>query len=149
MEETVRIIHKYIPKIHPPIYDFILDNPFEKKEEIIETLRFIQRIPQPFFLQIFSLVFFPGTELYEMGVKEGLIGDPIKDIIRKQYNLREINYLNILFSLLGHGVPKWITAILLNGLVIKILDNKLFNGFYKIGYKLYRKIFLVLRKRKG
>ncbi|MBU1625804.1 B12-binding domain-containing radical SAM protein [bacterium] len=149
MKETTRIVHKYIPKIHPPIYDFILDNPYEKKEEIIETLRFIQGITQPFFLQIFSIVFFPGTKLYEMAVKDKLIKDPIKDIIHKQYNLREINYLNILFSFLGHGYPKWLTGFLLNPIMIKILDNNIFNSLYRLTYMLYRKIFLILRKVGG
>jgi len=148
MKEATRIIHKYIPRIHPPIYDFILDNPYEEKKEIIETLRFIQGIPKPFFLQIFSLVFFPGTKLYEVAMRDDLIKDPMKDIVQKQYNLREINYINILFSLLGHGFPKWLTALLLNPFVVMIMDNKIFNRIYRFNYRLYRRIFLVLSKRR-
>ena len=148
MKETTEIVHSYIPLIHPPIYDFILDNPYETKNEVIETLKFIHGIPQPFFLQIFSLVFFPGTKLYEMGVKDNFIKDHVSDVIRKQYNLRKINYLNIMFSILGHGFPKWMTAILLNALVIKILDNKIFNHLYRFVYFLYRKVFLGLKNIK-
>jgi anaerobic magnesium-protoporphyrin IX monomethyl ester cyclase len=149
IDNAVRTIHKFIPRIHPPIYDFILDNPYETKEEVIETLKFIQQMPQPFFLQIFSLVFFPGTKLYEMAVKDNLIKDSIKDIIHKQYNLRNINYLNILFSALGHGAPKFLTGLLLTKPMIKILDKGLFNHFYKVCYSIYRKMFLFLQKRRS
>lgn len=147
LEKAVMTIHKYIPAIHPPIYDFILDNPYETKDEIIETLEFIQRIPQPFFLQIFSLVFFPGTKLYDMAIKDRIIKDPFKDIIHKQYNLRNINYLNILFSFLGHGAPKTLTNLLLKKPAIKVLDNRFFNYLYGFCYNFYRKIFLLTKKK--
>ena len=42
------------------IYDFILDNPYETNEDIVETLEFILKIPRPFHLQLFSLIFFPA-----------------------------------------------------------------------------------------
>ena len=47
-------------------YDIITDNPFENDDDRLETIDTFIRTPKPFFAQFFSLVFFKGTELYEM-----------------------------------------------------------------------------------
>lgn len=55
------------------VYDVILDNPlanFEDKEALID---FLLTLPRPFNLFLYSLTIFPGTELCEMLLREGLI----------------------------------------------------------------------------
>ena len=47
-------------------YDVILDNPFEEEEDVIHTLRVLQQVPKPFQLQLFTLTFYKGTEIYRM-----------------------------------------------------------------------------------
>jgi radical SAM superfamily enzyme YgiQ (UPF0313 family) len=47
-------------------YDVILDNPFEKEEDVISTLNVLKQIPKPFQLQLFTLTFYKGTDLYGM-----------------------------------------------------------------------------------
>jgi radical SAM superfamily enzyme YgiQ (UPF0313 family) len=47
-------------------YDVILDNPFEEQEDVIETLKVLQKVPKPFQLQLFTLTFYKGTDIYRM-----------------------------------------------------------------------------------
>src|SRR5664279_1544081 len=54
-------------------YYFIIGNPFENKDDVLETIRLILRLPAPFFIQPFNLVFFPGSVLYERAVAAGFI----------------------------------------------------------------------------
>ena len=47
-------------------YDVILDNPFDEEEDKINTLRVLQKIRKPFQLQLFTLTFYKGTEIYDL-----------------------------------------------------------------------------------
>jgi radical SAM superfamily enzyme YgiQ (UPF0313 family) len=61
---------------HPHVvraYYFIIGNPFEEKEDLLETIRFVRKLPVPFFVQVFNLIFFPGSSLYDRGIEAGLI----------------------------------------------------------------------------
>ncbi len=106
------------------IYDFILDNPYETKEDIAETLQFILKIPRPFHLQLFSLIFFPGTELYNIAKKDGIITDEGKEVYRKQFQFMQTRYLNLIFYLFNYGVPNSLIKPLLNKYMIGIFDRQ-------------------------
>ncbi len=72
-------------------YDVILDNPFEEEEDVIDTLRVLQQVPKPFQLQLFTLTFYKGTEIYKMMQKKtGPEGEPG---IQNYFNYRP-TYLN-------------------------------------------------------
>ena len=51
-------------------YDVIVDNPFEKDDDRIETVKVLMQVPRPFMPRIFSLIFYPGTELFENAKKQ-------------------------------------------------------------------------------
>jgi len=53
-----------------PNYDVILDNPFETKEEELLTVKTLTRIPKPYFLQMFTLVFYHQTRIREKALRE-------------------------------------------------------------------------------
>jgi radical SAM superfamily enzyme YgiQ (UPF0313 family) len=54
-------------------YDFIFDNPFETPKETLETLRMMKKLPEPKSFNLFSLKFFPNTEITQMALEQGLI----------------------------------------------------------------------------
>lgn len=68
--EQARIFHKYGVGIR---YDFILDNPFESFEESLESIYLMLELPQPFSVNLFSLKFFPNTEITKMTLDAGII----------------------------------------------------------------------------
>ena len=47
----------------PVCFEIITDNPFENKDHIYETIDFLDRIPGPFTISLFSLCLMPGTSL--------------------------------------------------------------------------------------
>ena len=54
-------------------YYFIIGNPFEEEQDLLETIRLLLRLPSPYFVQVFNLIFFPGSELFRRAVEAGLI----------------------------------------------------------------------------
>ncbi len=61
---------------HPQVvraYYFIIGNPFEERDDVLETIHLILQLPSPFFVQVFNLIFFPGSTLYERGIAAGFI----------------------------------------------------------------------------
>lgn len=54
--------------------DFIIDNPYETKEDILQTYRYISKLPTGRLrLNLFRLTFFPGTPLYKRALSDGYI----------------------------------------------------------------------------
>lgn len=52
-------------KMIPPSYDIIIDNPIEKKEDLVDSIRFLYQLKRPYTLTIFSLRVFPKTRLWD------------------------------------------------------------------------------------
>lgn len=55
------------------LVDFIVDNPYETREDIIQTYRYMLQLPSGIKINIFFLAFFPGTPLYDRALADGLI----------------------------------------------------------------------------
>tara|TARA_B100000315_G_C14555623_1_gene577975 strand:+ start:103 stop:1305 length:1203 start_codon:yes stop_codon:yes gene_type:complete len=68
--KQIKIFQKYNISIK---YDFIFDNPFETREEFLETIALIRKLPKPLLINMFSLKFFPNTEITKMALERGLI----------------------------------------------------------------------------
>ncbi len=65
------------------LVDFIIDNPYETQEDIIQTYNFILDLPRHARINIFFLAFFPGTPIYNRALKDGII---------KPYNEKEFRF---------------------------------------------------------
>lgn len=72
-----KIVNKFIEKrqLQYINYDVITDNPWETVEDQRKTLDLVLSLPQPFWINSFSLTFYPGTELYQRALSEGIIKD--------------------------------------------------------------------------
>ncbi len=67
-------------------YDFILDNPYETREDLARTLELMLSLPRPHNFEIFSLSYFPGTRITERALKDGKISrDQVEDRSQKTY----------------------------------------------------------------
>ncbi len=146
--DATRIINKYKDRMLKPGYDIILDNPYETEDDIIETLELLLEIPRPYRLEIYSLTFFPGTELYEKAKKDGIIKDDQGDIYRKSYYARGINYLNILFTLFNYNIPKPLLKILINKKVVNLFHRKSLNWLYRFLFSVFKGLKGSLRTMK-
>jgi len=139
VKNAVKIINKFSKKLEVPQYDIIIDNPWESDKDLIKTLMFLSELEIPYELSIFSLTFYPGTELYRLAKKDGIIKNDRRDIYDKHYHKCGKKYLNKLFFLLneytsGGGKISPATMRLLTSDKIKELKlNWLFYFLLKIG----------------
>lgn len=54
-------------------YDIIFNNPYEKIEDIKESIKLAMKLPQPFLIQGYNIIFYPGTDITEKALKDGFI----------------------------------------------------------------------------
>ena len=99
------IINGFKNKVMPH-YDIILDNPWESDRDLTETLMFLASLPVPYFISTFSLTFYPGTELYEIAMKDRLLAEKIAKHEPKFFYGCEDTFLNRVFFLLNEHVSR-------------------------------------------
>jgi len=58
-----------------PFYDIIVDNPFETEEDKKLSLDLILKLPRPFHLHVFSLIYFPNTILTKKALASKVISE--------------------------------------------------------------------------
>ena len=108
--KTVRTISNYIERIEV-VHDFIINNPYEDKEDILATIELIKKIPPPFILHVHYLKFFKGSSLYEKACKDGIIdknySETQLDFHKPRYYLKNGNiYFNLLIALMNGRCTK-------------------------------------------
>ena len=150
IEKVTKLVNEFKDKIKYIKYDIILDNPWETDEDLVETLMLLSEFPPPFHLSIFSLTFYPGTELYEMAKRDCIIKNELEDVYRKYYHGCKNTYMNKLFYLLGEYVdrgdrlsPKTV-ALLTNRALRQLKMGWILYALFKSWSKIKRiKIFLL------
>jgi anaerobic magnesium-protoporphyrin IX monomethyl ester cyclase len=55
------------------IYFIIIANPYETSSDLLDTVELLARLPYGSNIQVFNLIFFPGSAIYERAVKDDLI----------------------------------------------------------------------------
>lgn len=109
--EACRTINKF--KNLEVVYDFILDNPWETEEEAIQTLNLILEIPHPFKLSLFSLTFYPNTDIHLKAIEDGIVKEN-DDTIGKHYYSIKNTYLNLVYYICDiRWIPKRLKLFLL------------------------------------
>lgn len=91
-------------------YDIISDNPFETKEDLIDTIRLLLQFPHPFRLHLLTLTFFPRYPITRSAIEKGLIQGPNADVsadewlmIYKEERPKEIQSLYLLIAATQHA----------------------------------------------
>ena len=55
------------------VYDLIFNNPYETRDDIIKTIHLLLKLPRPFFIQGYNIIFFPGTDITHLAIRDGFI----------------------------------------------------------------------------
>ena len=79
--KQAEIFHKHGVSVR---YDFILDNQFESFEESLESIYLMLELPQPYSLNLFSLKYFPNTEITQMAIDKGIVSESDLDDKQKE-----------------------------------------------------------------
>ena len=65
LRRAAETLSKFRGKMVAPAFEMIVDNPYESNKDLYQTIEFLDDIPGPFTVSIFSLQFMPGTALTE------------------------------------------------------------------------------------
>jgi len=139
VENAVVMVNDYKDKVKA-YYDIILDSPWDTDQDAIETLMFLSKLPTPYKLNLFSLLFYPGTDLYRKAKKDGIVKDDVNDIYRKHYHGCRPTYLNDLHFLLNDYVS---IDVGISPRIMSLLVNKKMRQL-KISWILYKILKMLL-----
>lgn len=135
MLDAMRLINRYRDRLKPPLYDFILDAPFETDEDRRQTLLLISRIPKPFRLQPFTLVLYPGTLLHARVAGSG----DTADCYRKSYTDRVPGYHTLLLLLARNGrFPGPLLRLLASRAACALLGARCLRPVYALIFRVAR-----------
>ncbi|MBL7178657.1 MAG: radical SAM protein [Pseudomonadota bacterium] len=73
------------------LLDFIIDNPYETPDDIIQTYKYILDLPLHVRINIFFLAFFPGTPIYDRALKDRII-EPFNEKAFRFYTRSHVRY---------------------------------------------------------
>ena len=144
---AVKMVNEYKDQLKAS-YDVILDSPWDTDEDLTETLMFFSKLPTPLQLTMYSMVFYPGTDVYKKAKKEGLIKDDLNDVYRKYFLGISNTHLNKLFILLrdyasvGIGISPIIMFILTHKMTKKLYLHKFLRNILRVSFPLFRYIGL-------
>ncbi|MFH1637023.1 MAG: radical SAM protein, partial [Candidatus Woesearchaeota archaeon] len=111
--KAAKILNKFKGKL-AVMYDMITTNPYEEKEDVLDSISICIEIPKPYFLSVNNLVFFLGTPLYEQAIKDGIIKNKEDSAFDLNYwdrwkhiKLKKKNaYLNLVLNLMRGPVTE-------------------------------------------
>jgi len=129
IERAVNLVWKYRRAVKRLKLDIITDNPWESEEDVIESIRLLNRLPKHYVLAVFSLTLFPGTPLYLKARHENLLQDGEWVPYRRHfYNVNENHRLNKILYLFKRPV---VYRRMIDKMVSVYKDAKAFNRLYR------------------
>lgn len=136
---AIRNLESVKPKMWEPrhtSYHFIVDNPYESSSDKIATLKFVlDYIPDRTSPTFFSLLPFPGTEIYDTLYRDGLLTNETTQVILKDVNRLEAGFIKYWLYCYYHGVPTSILRSLLKPRLVEFMDGERWGWMWTIIYK--------------
>jgi len=108
--ETIYKLH--VRKI-TPIIDVMLNNPYEKKPDLVETIKTLSLLPKPFILELYGFTFYPGLEITSKAIDDNIIQD--YDKAKNQSDIERDNikgFLNNIIYITPHFPRRFILYLI-------------------------------------
>ena len=139
VSKTRDILHQIEPyqKTHSLdfLLDFIIDNPYETRDDIIQTYKYFLDLSLHVRINIFFLSFFPGTPIYDRALKDGII-EPFSEKTFRFYTRGRIryqkNYETFLILLFRFLRRQLILQRYMPSFVFRVLGSSLVRGIASI-----------------
>jgi hypothetical protein len=93
-------------------------------EDKLHTLRLISQLPKPYRLQVFSVIYYPGTSLHTIAERDGLVNDEKAEIYDRMFFERHDSYTNTLLFLARSGrFPHPLLKALIDERVVDVMTS--------------------------
>jgi radical SAM superfamily enzyme YgiQ (UPF0313 family) len=141
--KSAEVITKFADRTAPPQYDVIYDLAYETMDDKLATLRLISDLPKPYRLQVFSVIYYPGTSLHTIAARDGLVNDEKAEIYDRMFFERHDSYTNTLLFLARSGkFPHSLLKALIDERVVKLATS----DYMAPAGELAKRTFTVLRR---
>jgi anaerobic magnesium-protoporphyrin IX monomethyl ester cyclase len=141
--KSAEVITKYADRTAPPQYDVIYDLAYETIDDKLATLQLISDLPKPYRLQVFSVIYYPGTSLHTIAARDGLVNDEKAEIYDRMFFERHDSYTNTVLFLARSGkFPHPLLKVLIDERVVKLATS----DYMAPAGELAKRTFSVLRK---
>jgi radical SAM superfamily enzyme YgiQ (UPF0313 family) len=105
VEHAAEVISEFKDYQINPVYDMIVDNPVETRQDVIDSLELVYRMARPFTLNLFSLRIIPNTVLEQQMHENGID----LEMINGNYMALRPTWANALtYLLLWYKPPRWL-----------------------------------------
>jgi radical SAM superfamily enzyme YgiQ (UPF0313 family) len=122
--KSAEVITQFTDRTAPPQYDVIYDLAYETMEDKLHTLRLISQLPKPYRLQVFSVIYYPGTSLHTIAERDGLVNDEKAEIYDRMFFERHDSYTNTLLFLARSGrFPHPLLKALIDERVVDVMTS--------------------------
>jgi anaerobic magnesium-protoporphyrin IX monomethyl ester cyclase len=139
--EAAKIINSYKDRLFP-YYDFIVENPYETREDMLDTVRLLVELPRPFKARVYAISFFPGTPLFDKAKADGLF-DPT--MYEKTFGQRtKGGYLSFIIDMHKIHIPQSILRLLISKTFLRLLNKPSTDGFFLGVHQTIKWIFMKL-----
>jgi len=143
--DATYVIHALRAQIPRPAYDVITDNPYENDEDRFETLQLVNALPAPYRLSLYSLTFYPGTDLARTAKAQGMIPVDDRNAYRRNFQMYHLDYYNLVLFCHSLNLPKLLLNVMVTKSVFYLFRHKPLDW---LGGQVLA-LFLALRKRKN
>lgn len=117
---AANIISEFYGKGITADYGFILDSPYEKLEDWRASLNLLALLPRPITVSLYTLGFFPGTELTKRALKDGKLADPEKEFDKMYHDDIKPSYVYFVFLVNKYmDVPIRVNSVLLSTFMLE------------------------------
>ena len=124
--QAARLLNSYKGRLLP-YYDFIVENPYETREDLLDTVRLLIDLPRPYVTRAYALSFFPGTPLYDQASADGLL---FADFDKTFGQRSQGGYLNFIIDMNKYYVPQKLLKILVTDAFLKIFNRPSLDRFF-------------------
>jgi anaerobic magnesium-protoporphyrin IX monomethyl ester cyclase len=132
MKDAIAVVEKYRHlQMPPPTYQFIIDNPWEMPDEMLETLRLACSFPRPWNNPIYSLMLFPGVPLYYKALEEGIMRDKSDQIYGRNWRSQSRPYLQLWIRLYHANFHPFILRLMLLKWIARPFISKFADAMFK------------------
>jgi len=140
---SAEVITKFADRTAPPQYDVIYDLAYETIDDKLATLQLISDLPKPYRLQVFSVIYYPGTSLHTIAARDGLVNDEKAEIYDRMFFERHDSYTNTLLFLARSGkFPHPLLKVLIDKRVVRVATS----DYLAPAGEVAKRTFSILRK---